>query len=286
MRSALGVIRYTTLEAIRKGTLIAYFIIGTLIILVFLLGIRLSPEDGTSMEFFGNKVATREIMGLDLVNFWLLQLYGSASGAIMLFGLFGTAGMIPSFVEKGTAELFLSKPLSRASLFISRFTGAVGGISLNIVFFTIGMWLVFGIKLGVWNWGFLASAFFTSYIFACFFSVAVLSGIITQSTAVAIIMGFAFSLFSGILETRELVLYKAWDNAIFHRTLDVLYYITPQLDAMKNSAGTLIGTLEIPAARRLANIPESFTILPFVYSTLSATALYSLSIWYFKRKDY
>ncbi|HEY4611555.1 MAG TPA: hypothetical protein VII11_01065, partial [Bacteroidota bacterium] len=139
---------------------------------------------------------------------------------------------------------------------------------------------------GVWHWGFLASSIFTSYIFACFFSVAVLAGIATQSTGVAIIMGFGYSILSGMLETREQFLFRVWDNTIYHRSLDVLYYLTPQLDAMKNSAGTLIGKISAPAARQMANIPEEFTILPFIYSTLSAGALYILAILHFKRKDY
>ena len=286
MKAELGVFRYTMLEAVRKGTLIAYFIIGTLIILVFAVGIRLSPGDAVTIEFFGTKMGVREIQGMNAPDFWLLQLYSNASGAILLFGLFGTAGLIPSFLDKGTAELFLSKPLSRTNLFISRFLGALGGISANIIFYTVGMWLVFGIKLGVWSWGFLASAFFTSYIFACFYSIAVLSGIITQSTGVAIIMGFAFSILSGILETRELILFRIWDNPVYHKALDVLYYMTPQLDAMKNSAGTLIGKLNNPAMRQMTNIPEQFTFLPYLYSTLSAGAFYALSILYFKRKDY
>ena len=286
MRSALGIIHYTTLEAIRKGTLITYFIIGLILIIIVAFGINLSPDDGTTMVLFGEKIEAKEIQGLDVASFWLLQLYNSSAWAIMLFGLFGTAGLIPSFVNKGTAELFLSKPLTRPNIFIARITGAIGSITMNVLFFTVGIWLVFGIKLGVWNAGFLASALLTSYIFACFFSIAVISGIITQSTGVAILMGFMFSIFAGALETREFFLYKIWDNSIYHTTLDILYYCTPQLKAMENSAGTLIGVMKLPDIPQFANRPQEFTILPFLYSTLSAGALYVLAILYYRRKDY
>jgi len=285
MRGELGIFLFTMKEAVRKGTLIAYFVIGTIIIAIFALGIGLSPEDSSVITFFGAKMPARGIQDENVVDLLLLQLYSSASGGIMLLGLFGTAGLIPSFLEKGTAELFLSKPVSRMNVFIARFVGALAGITLNIVYFTIGMWLVFGIKLGVWHWGFLASSLLTSYIFACFFSVAVIAGIVTQSTGVAIILGFSFSILSGMLETREALLFKVWDNAIYHRTLDLLYYVTPQLDAMSKSAGTIIG--KYPISRNLlVKVPETFDILPFLYSTLSAGAFYVLAILYFKRKDY
>ncbi len=286
MKKLYGIFLFTLNEALRKGTLLAYFIIGTIIIIVFALGIRVSPEDSSSLMFFGNSIKRRALQETNIADFLLFQLYNGASSSIIFFGLFGTAGMIPSLLEKGTVELFLSKPVSRTSLFLSRCAGALTGITLNILYFTFGIWLIFGLKIGVWNWGFLASALFTSYIFSCYFAIPALAGVVTQSTGVAIIMAFAINILSSFLETRELLLYKIWDNIIYHRTLDTMYYIIPQLGAMSKNAATLIGKVLAQMAGRLANAPEAFTALPYLYSTLSACAIYFLAILHFQKKDY
>ncbi len=286
MKGSLGILLYTLRETIRKGTLMAYFIIGTIIILIFAFGISVSADDSSTITFFGSTMPRRAAQSPSIVDFLLLQVYNAASGSIMLLGIFGTAGLIPSLLEKGTIELFLSKPVSRTNLFLSRCGGALAGIMLNILYFTLGIWFVFGIKLGVWHWGFLASSIFTSYVFLCFFSVAAWFGVATQSAGVAIIVAFFVNMVGGMLEVRELTLFKIWDNDIYHRTLDVLYYVLPQMSAMTKSTATLIGKIPIPPNARLANMPENFTIVPFLYSTLSAAAMYFLAVLYFKKKDY
>lgn len=284
MKEAYGVFLFTMKETIRKGTLLAYFVIASVIIGIFALGIKLS-DDGTAIMFFG-AVIPESGARIPVAEFLLLQLYNGSSSSITLLGLFGTAGLIPSLLEKGTIELFLSKPISRADMFLSRCAGALAGIAFNIIYFTIGIWLVFGIKLDVWHWGFLATSLVSSYIFGCFFAVAALVGMYAQSTGMAIILAFGVSLFSGALETRELFLYRIWDNTIYHRTLDVLYYITPQLSAMGKSASALIGTMPITTTFSPKLSPQEFTLWPFIYSAFSAGAMYALAILIFRKRDY
>ncbi|MGH2568730.1 MAG: ABC transporter permease, partial [Bacteroidota bacterium] len=245
-----------------------------------------SPDDPASIMFFGATMPGQALKETGMADFLLLQLFNASSSAIMLLGLFGTVGLIPSLLEKGTVELFLSKPVSRTNLFLSRCAGAVSGIALNIIYFTLGIWLVFGLKVGVWHWGFLASSLLTTYIFTCFFALAAFFGVVGQSTGVAIILAFGFSMLASVLETRELLLYKIWDNLIYHRTLDTLYYIVPQLNAMSKSAATLIGKLPVSMTPRTFSTPDSFSILPFIYSTISAAGMYFLAVLYFKSRDY
>jgi hypothetical protein len=107
-----------------------------------------------------------------------------------------------------------------------------------------------------------------------------------QSTGMAIILAFGVSLLSGVLEARERFLYTIWDNVIYHRTLDVFYYMTPQLSAMGKSASTLISSFPFSTSPRSALPPQEFNILPFVYSTLSAGVMYALAILIFRRRDY
>jgi len=256
--------RFTVEEAVRKGTLIFYFCVSTIILLLFAL-------------FAGKSPANPNISELDAIENNLIMLHSVSVSWIILLGIFGIAGLIPSMLEKGTIDLFLSKPLARVELLMARALGAVAGIALNLLYFFIGIWLILGLKAGVWHWAFLSSVIYVIYAFICFFSVVTLVGLITRSSSFSILLAFVFSFVSLVLEARERGLYLLWDNVVYQRVLDVFYYITPQLNAMLENSTRVVG--------RLPYAPE-FTIMPFVYSFFSTLLLYSLSAWYFSRQDY
>jgi ABC-type transport system involved in multi-copper enzyme maturation permease subunit len=272
--------RFTVEEAMRKGTLIFYFIIATIVLLLLGLGISHPLDDPDMVTLFGNPLARLSQQGLNVVEFLLIQLHSLSIFWIMIFGMFGVAGLIPSMIEKGMIDLFLSKPLTRAELLMARALGAVSGIAINLIYFFAGVWLIFGLKVGVWHWGFLSSTIYVVYAFVCFFSVVTIVGLITRSAGFSIMLSFIFTLISWGLEVRESGLYRLWDNIVYHRLLDALYYLTPQLNAMLENSTRVIGKLPY-----IPNAPD-FTFTPFIYSFFSTCLLYFLSIWYFSRQDY
>ena len=276
----LGMFRFTIGEALRKGTLIFYFAVASSFLLFFALGIGHSPGDPDMVTIFGSQFGRQSQPGMNVVDFLLIQLHSTSVFWILLFGIFGIAGLIPRMLEKGTIDLFLSKPLTRTELLMARALGAVSGIAVNLVYFFLGIWLIFGLKLGVWHWGFLTSVMYVVYAFVCFFSVVTIVGLITRSTGTSIMLAFAFSIISWGLELRENGLYRLWDNVFYHRLLDALYYLTPQLNAMLENSSRAIGKNPI------VPYPAEFTLMPYLYSFFSTSLLYGLSVWYFSRQDY
>jgi len=272
--------RFTVEEAVRKGTLIFYFIVATIILILLSLGISHPVNEPDMVTLFGTPLARTSQPGLNVVEFLLIQLHSLSIFWIIIFGMFGVAGLIPSMLEKGMIDLFLSKPLTRAELLMARALGAVSGIALNLLYFFVGVWLVFGLKVGVWHWAFLSSVIYVIYAFVCFFSVVTIVGLITRSSGFSIMLAFVFSIVSWGLEVRENGLYRLWDNVVYHRLLDALYYLTPQLNAMLGNSTRVIGKLPF-----IPNTPD-FTFMPFVYSFFSTSLLYFLSVWYFSRRDY
>ncbi|MGD0037184.1 MAG: hypothetical protein ABSC53_07825 [Bacteroidota bacterium] len=272
--------RFTVEEAMRKGTLIFYFIVATIILLLMTLGISHPVNDPDMVTLFRSPLARLSQQGLNVVEFLLIQLHSLSIFWIMIFGMFGVAGLIPSMLEKGMIDLFLSKPLTRAELLMARALGAVSGIAINLIYFFAGVWLIFGLKVGVWHWGFLSSTIYVVYAFVCFFSVVTIVGLITRSAGFSIMLSFIFTLISWGLEVRESGLYRLWNNIVYHRLLDALYYLTPQLNAMLENSTRIIGKLPY-----IPNAPD-FTFMPFIYSFFSTCLLYFLSIWYFSRQDY
>jgi ABC-type transport system involved in multi-copper enzyme maturation permease subunit len=275
-----GMLRFTIGETIRRGTLIFYFCVATCIIVFFALGVSHSPDNHGTISIFGSQLPDQSQTGLNAAELILLQLHSSSVFWIILFGIFGVAGLIPGMLEKGTIDLFLSKPLTRAELLMARALGAAAGIAVNLIYFYVGIWLVFGLKAGVWHWGFLSSVIYVIYAFTCLFSIVAIAGLITRSAGFSILITFSFALISSVLETREKFLYLLWDNNIYHRILDVFYYLTPQLNAMLENSSRVISN------NLLIFNPVEFTFMPFLYSLLSASLLYGLSIWYFSRRDF
>jgi ABC-type transport system involved in multi-copper enzyme maturation permease subunit len=272
--------RFTVVEAMRRGTLVFYFAISNIVLLLLALGISHPVNEPDIITIFGKPLARLSQIGLNVVDFLLIQLHSLSIFWIMIFGMFGVAGLIPSMLEKGTIDLFLSKPLARAELLMARALGAVSGIALNLIYFFLGVWFIFGLKIGVWHSEFLSSIIYVVYAFVCFFSVVTFVGLITKSAGFTIMLAFVFSIISWGLEVRENGLYKLWDNVVYHRLLDALYYLTPQLNAMLENSTRVIGKLPY-----IPNAPD-FTFMPFVYSFFSTCLLYLLSIWYFSRQDY
>jgi ABC-type transport system involved in multi-copper enzyme maturation permease subunit len=272
--------RFTVEEAMRRGTLIFYFIISTIVLILLTLGVGHPVNEPDMVTLFDKPIARLSQQGLNVVEFLLIQLHSLSIFWIILLGMFGVAGLIPSMLEKGMIDLFLSKPLTRAELLMARALGAVSGIVLNLMYFFLGVWIIFGLKVGVWHWGFLSSTLYVVYAFVCFFSVVTLVGLITRSAGFSIMLAFVFSIVSWGLEVRENGLYLLWDNVVYHRFVDALYYLTPQLNAMLENSTRVIGKL--PYTPNAAD----FTFMPFIYSFFSTCLLYFLSIWYFSRQDY
>lgn len=272
----------TIREALFKGTLLFFFIVSTIIILFFIFAVD-STEGALSI--FGTPITPRGIPDFDPVNFLFLQLFSGSTFWVLLFGIFATAGLIPSMLEKGTVELYISKPLTRPMLLLARSAGACAGIAINLMYFAIAIWLVIGLKSGIWHMGFLAASCTVIPLFLFYYSVVAAMALLTNSTGFSIMFALIFWFFTSALNLREQVLYIWWDNVVYHRILDALFYLLPQVSGMLESATRLVGPDLMRRATALG-AESGFDILPFVYSFFSSSLLYGLAAWYFSRKDY
>ena len=275
----LAMIRFTLLEAVRRGTMIFYLVVGSLIIAAFAIWLKPSPDDPSSIVLFGNTLP-KQFNGISSSQFFLLMLFRQSTFWIIVLGTFGTVGLITSFLDKGIIELYLSKPFKRWELFMSRALGASAGVVANLMFCIVGLWLVFGIKLAFWDFQFLVAGLLVSYAFLSYFSLVSFVALWSRNTILSIAFGLFFSFTSIGLENRENGLYLLWNNVVYHRFLDVLYFATPQLDGMLSNAARLIG--EMPSPMQQA----AFTVVPYLYSLGSSVLFFGLSTYYFSTRDF
>ncbi len=270
-------VRYTLQELSSKVAL--YFLLGisTLIIVFLLLGLSSQTvADGVVLTLFGNPVTPS--MGVadhaQLVTRVQASLAGGLLFGIVLFGVIATAGIVPAMLERGTIDIYLSKPVARWELLLGKSLGAVAIVLINIVYFLGAIWLLSGLKLGVWNTQLIVAAFSMTFAFACLYSIVLLLGVISQGSALPILGSFLYLfLIGGLLQGRQQVLYLISDNAVYRAVLDGLYYLLPQLSALKENI-----------AGQIMNNPPDWK--PFVQSLLSAALLFLGSATLFSRKDF
>jgi len=273
----VALIIQTLRELIAKATLIVLAGISTLIIVVLLLGLSSAESAGTfAVTMFGLPV-TPGVTQDQLVQFaQALQatLAGGLFAGIVLFGVFATAGVIPDMLEKGTVDLYLSKPIPRWELLLGKFLGAVFVVLLNVVYFIGALWLVFGIKLGVWNVGFLLSSLTVTFVFACLFSIVAILGVASRNMGIPIIGAYLYLFIIGpVLQGREHVLYPLSGSNVYRFAVDAFYWTLPQLSGMQDEI-----------RRHITAQFGNWT--PFLQSLASSTAICALGAWIFHKRDF
>lgn len=103
-----------------------------------------------------------------------------------------TAFFVPRMLEKGSADLVFTKPISRSVLYLSRYFTGLFFIALLGSFLTFGMYLGVLVASGLSYPAILWSTLTLIYIFALVHGVTMLIGALTRSTPAAMILGMMF----------------------------------------------------------------------------------------------
>jgi ABC-type transport system involved in multi-copper enzyme maturation permease subunit len=91
--------------------------------------------------------------------------------------LFATSNLIPTLLQPGFIDLFISKPVSRIQILSGRILGSVTIVAFNIFYLILFSWLIMSIKTGVWNWGFLLAGIMIVLTFIILFSLMTFLGL-------------------------------------------------------------------------------------------------------------
>src|SRR5258708_30660905 len=134
-------------EAAARWTLVAYFFLSSVFILIFASAINLDIVDGAlaGAKLFGHQVTTRGDNSFPVDK--LVVVFESGFSAVLyvlctFLAVFATAHLVPRMQDKGTIDLYLSRPVSRTKLIVSRY---LAGLILagSHVFYLLGsIWLI------------------------------------------------------------------------------------------------------------------------------------------------
>jgi hypothetical protein len=116
---------------------------------------------------------------------------GFGAWIAVLIGVIITASFIPSLLEKGAVELWLSKPIRRPSLLICKYLGGLVFVFVLTAVTVLGVWTAIGLRSGIWAPGFLIVIPAVTFYFAMLYSVSTLAAVFTRSAVVAILLTLA-----------------------------------------------------------------------------------------------
>ncbi len=274
MIATLALIRDTFREALARKIFWGLFGLSTLMIVffMFLLNIDIVQGAMATVTLFGKTV--NRVSDLDR---WVRGTYAAIATFLYTFGMFlavfASAGLVPSVLEPGRIELLLSKPISRTHLLIGRYIGNVLVVSCNIVYLVLGVWIILGIKTGIWSGSFLLSILNTVFVFAVLLTVVVLMGVLFDSAALATMVSVALMIMSPILAqtgTMLKLMSSEWSRNVWR----TLYYALPKVYD--------VGKMTLDAIRN-----EPFQgYMPIWTSALFGLVVFSVALVVFARRDF
>jgi ABC-type transport system involved in multi-copper enzyme maturation permease subunit len=158
-------------EAAARWTLIAYFALSSLFILIFALAVNLDIVNGAlaSAKLFGQSVSLPDrTVDIDRL---VLGFESGFSGFLYLVGtflaLFATAHLVPRLQEKGTIDLYLSRPVGRIPLLLSRYSGGMLLAAANLAYLIGSIWIIIMWKTRVVHASFLLGGDYPSRSRSC-----------------------------------------------------------------------------------------------------------------------
>ncbi|MBK1853439.1 ABC transporter permease [Verrucomicrobiaceae bacterium 5K15] len=118
-----------------------------------------------------------------LVPFWL------GLFAIVL-ALLSVCPVFPNFLEGGSIDIAVSKPISRVTLFVSKYLSSLLFVAIQVFVFSLIVFVAFGLRMESWNFGIFWAVPLMVFVFSLIYCVAVLTAVWTKSTLLSLLMAF------------------------------------------------------------------------------------------------
>lgn len=270
-------------EAAARWTLIAYFCLSTMFIIIFAFAVNLDVVDGAlaGAKLFGNDVNVSGTYSIEKI---VLGFESGFSGVLYFLctflAIFATAHLVPRMQEKGTVDLYLSRPIARVKLLLSRYLAGLLLAGTNIFYLIGAMWLIVLWKTHVVHPRFILAGVIIFFVVATLLAFAFLIGVMTSSTAVSIMSSYAVFFFGFMLVGHKhfaAAVSKEWQAWL----INGLYWVLPKTAEMFGAVIAFVSDKQLP--RDLAN---ALTPTPFIATAAFAVGCLALASWLFHRKEF
>jgi ABC-type transport system involved in multi-copper enzyme maturation permease subunit len=251
-----------------------FLAISTFVMLLFIFALNLDIVDGafTAVSVFG-----LEISGLEEIENIVINMQSFVTVLLFLGGifisLFATSNLIPTLLQPGFIDLFISKPISRLEIITGRFLGSVAIVAFNVFYLIFGLWLIISLKTNMWNTGFLLAGVMITLTFTILYSLMTFLSLITRSGPFSLMITYTILFFSPLLVQRDQI-YALLSAPFYGYVIDSLYYILPKAAELVDMTQKMVGGVTV------ANW------MPLWSSLIFALFLFSLSSFVFIRKNF
>lgn len=271
-------------EAAARWTLVAYFVLSSLFILIFAFAVNLDIVNGAlaGAKLFGQSVQ----MGGERVDLDRLVIGFESGFSAFLYvvgtflAIFATAHLTPRLQEKGTIDLYLSRPTGRVRLLASRYVAGMLLAAANVVYLVGAIWAIVAWKTKVMHPRFFLAALVILLTIAVLMAFSFCIGVVTSSTGVSIMATYAIFFLSTIFaghEKIEAAMAHEWQAAIVRG----LYWTLPKVVELGRAAIALVGGRAVPH-----EVTGSISALSFGTTAAFGLACFLLASWLFQRKDF
>jgi len=271
-------------EASARWTLLAYFALSSLFILIFAFAVNLDIVDGAlagaklfgrSVEFRGGSVdLDRLVLGFESGFSAFLYLVGT------FLAVFATAHLVPRLQEKGTVDLYLSRPVGRVPLLLSRYAAGLLLSASNLLYLIGSIWIIVIWKTKVAHPRFLLGGGVILFAIAALLAFAFLVGVVTSSTGVSIMATYGVFFFSALLAGHDRIaaaLSKEWQA----KAVNGLYWIFPKTAELGQAVVAFVSAGAAPQ-----RLQQSLNVWPFATTAAFGAACLALASLLFRRKDF
>jgi len=247
---------------------------STLLVLIFLFVLRIDLVQG-AVSVTGVQGSAHEVYNM---RHFVNVSYSWVSTTLYIWGtflaVFASSGLIPSVLEPGRIALLLSKPMGRTTLLLGRYLGNLLVVLLNHIYLIGSIWIIIGIKTGIWDLRFLLSIPVSVFVFAVLLCVVVLIGVMSESAALSTMVAVAMMLISTILAQRSIVV-RLLDSEWSRQLWQALYWIIPKVFDLGN------------ALRQIILLEKDADLLtPMLTSAAFGIVVMLRAIYVFQRKDF
>jgi ABC-type transport system involved in multi-copper enzyme maturation permease subunit len=222
---------------------------------------------------------------------------GFGAWVALLVAVVITAFFIPNMMRKGAIDLLLSKPMVRPMLLVYKYIGGLTFVFINTTIAVGGVWLVIGLRSGVWGSGFLLTIFGITFFFAILYAVSTLIAVLTRSAIVAILLTCLFWFMMYIAGTLYTVVdalrkQKEVKSALpewVYTTADVIHAVMPRTKDLDTLTTKLIvddtlGRAEKREMDKVITFPPWGEVIGVSLAWIAI--MLALACWRFSTRDY
>lgn len=228
----------------------------------------------------------------------------------VIMALVATASIFPSLMERGAIDLVLSKPISRSSVFMGKYLGAMVFVLVQSVVFIGATFLVIGTRWHQWLWGYLWLIPLMVLLFSYVFAFSALFAVLTRSSMTSLLLTLVAWVVIWIPQEAYgtfLIFPEIDESGRWTRMIRTAKWVVPKTQDIPLIAGILVGAglasdvvdtgdAQLPSGemKTLADaregerlLTESVRPVASIGTSLAFEAvIVLLAMWKFKRRDF